>query len=126
MEGEKEVLVGIGERKRPVTFQSSSDPSKEKESLLMAIKDVFKEVLTDKDEERLILQVKSDRWNGEFVELHGDMVVDNHSIVQLSVDAQSGAHEVSMISRVDAIINVACSCLVWAPDPLYIACAIPA
>ena len=97
-ETEKEVLVALGERKRPVSFQSSSDPSKEKESLLAAIKTVFQDVLNDEDEEHMVLLVKSERWNGEFVELHGDMVVPSNSIVHLSVDPQSSAQEVLPLS----------------------------
>lgn len=96
METEKEVLVALGERKRPVRFQLSSDPSKERELLLAAIKTVFKDVL--KGEEDMVLLVKSERWNGEFVELHGDMVVPSNSIVHLCVDNQSSAQEVFPIS----------------------------
>lgn len=86
----EKVLVGLGERKRPVSFQSSSDP----ESLLAAIKTV-QDVLNDENEEHMVLLVKSDRWN---VELHGDMVVPSNSIVHLSVDAQSSAQEVFLLS----------------------------
>ena len=40
----KEVLVALGERKCPVTFQSSCDPSKEKELLVIAIRNVFSDI----------------------------------------------------------------------------------
>ena len=103
METKKEVLVALGERKRPVTFQSSCDPSKEKELLLMAIRNVFSDILKRKEEDHMVLlvrtRVRSERWNGELVELHGDMFVDNNSIVHLSVDAESSVQEVSMIAR---------------------------
>lgn len=46
-------------------------PIKERESLLAAIKTVFQDVLNDENEKHMVLLVKSERWNGEFVELHG-------------------------------------------------------
>ena len=76
METKKEVLVALGERKRPVTFQSSCDPSKEKELLLN--RNVFSDILKRKEEDHMVLLVRSERWNGELVELHGDMFVDNN------------------------------------------------
>ena len=42
-------MVQFGERKRPVSFQPSSDPTKEKETLLEAIKLVFDNVLQDEE-----------------------------------------------------------------------------
>ena len=84
MAAEKVVLVGLGERKRPITFVSSDDPSEEKESLLNAIKDVFDDVLRAEEKDHLVISVKSDQWNGEYVELHGDRVVENSSCVCLS------------------------------------------
>lgn len=65
--------------------------------MLAAIKTV-QDVLNDENEEHMVLLVKSDRWNGEFVELHGDMVVPSNSIVHSSVDAQSSAQEVFPLS----------------------------
>ena len=46
---EKVVLVAFGERKRPVTFRSSSDPAEEKERLQDAIKEVFSDLLKDEE-----------------------------------------------------------------------------
>ena len=91
---EKVVLIRFGERKRPVTFQSSIDPAKEKESLLNAVKDVFDDVLKEEEKDQLVLSVKSEQWKGEYVELHGGMSVESNSVVCLSVDAQSSAKEV--------------------------------
>ena len=50
----KEMLVKLGERSRSVTFKSSSDPLKERELLLIAIRSTFKDVLKE-DEERIIV-----------------------------------------------------------------------
>ena len=69
-------------------FRPSSDPSKERESLLTAIKSFLKEVLNEENEDLLVIRVKSERWNGDFVELHVDMVVENNSVLYLSIEAQ--------------------------------------
>lgn len=92
MEVEKEVLVKVGERSRPVSFRSFSNPPKERESLLVAIKDTYKDILKEDDE--FLVKIKSERWNGEFVELDGDQVVGNNSILQLSV---CSAQEVGLL-----------------------------
>ncbi len=59
----KEVLVGLGERKRAVSFQSSSDPSKEKDNLLASTKIVFEDILKDEDQDNLIINMKSGMEN---------------------------------------------------------------
>lgn len=74
-------MVQFGERKHPVSFQPSNDPTKEKESLLKAIKLVFDDVLQDEEKHQFVLSVKSAEWKGEFVELRGDMRVDSNCIV---------------------------------------------
>ena len=95
---EKVVLVGFGERKRPVTFLSADDPSKEKESLLNAVKDVFDDVLKEEEKDHLVLSVKSAKWNGEYVEIVGDVSVESNSVVCLSLDVpQSGAQEICLL-----------------------------
>lgn len=91
---EKVVLVAFGERKRPVTFRSSSDPAEEKERLQDAIKEVFADLLKDEEKAHLVVSVKSEQWKGEYIELHGDMSLDSNSVVSVSVSPQSSAHEV--------------------------------
>ena len=57
---EKVVLVAFGERKCPVTFRSSSDPTEEKER---AIKEVFADSLKDGEEAELVVSASSGREN---------------------------------------------------------------
>ena len=104
MAHEKEVLVVYGERKRPVQFQESPDnPEKERVSLLAAVRDTFKDVLEQSEETRMtnqslsianmIIQIKSEKWSGEFVDVHGSVVVPDSSVLRLSLNEES-KHEV--------------------------------
>ena len=61
----KEVLVCLGERKRGVSF-ASGDPDEEREALLQAIVEAFVDMKIRDD---LVLQLKSEEWGGEFVDL---------------------------------------------------------
>ena len=104
MAHEKEVLVVYGERKRTVRFQESPDnPEKERISLLAAVRDTFKDVLEQSEENRMtnqslsianmIIQIKSEKWSGEFVDVHGSVVVPDSSVLRLSLNEES-KHEV--------------------------------
>ena len=86
-EPKKEVLVTFRKRRRPESFKESSCLEEEKGSLRDAIKTVFQDVLQDVENKNMVLLVKSERWQGEFVELHGSMRVDHNSVVQWSLDA---------------------------------------
>ena len=91
----KEVLVAFGDRKRPVSFEASPDPLREKQALEKEIRIVFKDVLNDRLT-KLVILVKSEKWNGELVELHGDMVVEDNSIIHVNVDAKDCSLQVSI------------------------------
>ena len=122
-EKQKEVLVAFGERRRAVSFQASTDPLRERLSLEEAIRSVFKDVLNeDSHLVDLVILVKSEKWNGEFVELQQESFVDNNSIVHLSVDAKKSHLQVSQdlsiacatlspgFEQVNWLINV-CKCI---------------
>ena len=96
-EKQKEVLVAFGERKRAVSFETSTDPLKERLSSEEAIRSVFKDVLPNQDSHLvdLVILVNSEKWNGEFVELRQEGFVDNNSIVHPSVDAKNSHLQVS-------------------------------
>ena len=53
----KEVLVVFRDRRRPVKFQVSNDPSEEKSSLLQAVRDAFSDVFPD-------LATGEEAWSG--------------------------------------------------------------
>ena len=98
----KEVLVAFGERKRAVSFQTSDDLEKEKKALFEATRDVFSDVICGREgqpEQGMILQIKSEKWNGEFIDVHGSMVVPDGSVLQLSQDAGEVSSTVSTIIR---------------------------
>ena len=59
---EKVVLVTVGERKRPVTFLSSADPSKVKEPLLNAIKDVIDDILREEENGAFSEEIRGIAW----------------------------------------------------------------
>ena len=80
-EHEKTVLVCLGERKRAVTFRSGG--GNEVESLLESVKEVYKDVLGDKCEQ-LLLQSKSEKWQGEFVDIQSGPIFDQ-SVLKASV-----------------------------------------
>ena len=53
----EEVLVVFRDRRRPVKFQVSNDPSEEKSSLLQAVRDAFSDVFPD-------LATGEEAWSG--------------------------------------------------------------
>ena len=81
----KEVLICFGDRKRPVKFVTSeNDPDEELPSLTAAAKAAFSDILERENTQQLILQIKSERWNGEFVDVlaNGNTIPDN-SVLQM-------------------------------------------
>ncbi len=83
----------LGIRKRRVKFLRYSDPSEEKESLMKAIRNVYKDVLTES--ESFVVLIKSEQFHGEFEELHGGMMVDTNSVVEVSVEQKTHKDDVS-------------------------------
>ena len=81
-------------------FQESPDnPEKERISLLAAVRDTFKDVFEQSDDDRvtnqslsianMIIQIKSEKWSGEFVDVHGAVVVPDSSVLRLSLNEES-------------------------------------
>ncbi len=83
----------LGIRKRRVKFVCHTEPSEEKYSLIKAIRDVYKDVLTES--ESFVIHIKSEQFHGEFEELLGDMKVDTNSVVEVSVEEKTHKDEVS-------------------------------
>lgn len=54
----------------------------------------------------MVLSVKSEKWNGEYVELQSDMVMESNLVVSLSVDAKTSAHEVILCSHFVYIVSL--------------------
>lgn len=104
MAHEKEVLVVYGERKRPARFQELPDnPENKRISFLAAVRDTFKDVFKQSEDDRMtkqslsianmVIQIKSEKWSGEFVNVHGSVVVPDSSVLCLSLNEES-KHEV--------------------------------
>ena len=87
---EKTVLVLFGERKRPVTFLSGG--GNETQSLIESVGEVFKDVLgTDSGHRgKLLLQQKSEEWEGEFVDIPECGTVSDRAVLKLSMIDSAG------------------------------------
>ena len=75
---QKTVLACFGERKREVTFSSDAE---ELQPLLAAVKAAYNDVIKVNGE--LIMQLKSEDWGGEFVDLHKGSTIPNRSVVKV-------------------------------------------
>ena len=85
----KVVLVCVGEHKREVCFDADGIGENERKKLQEAILEVFRDVLVKDDAESLLLQIKSEGWAGEFVDLGHDCVVPNSAVVKaVPIDSQ--------------------------------------
>ena len=67
MAAKKEVLVVYGDRRRPIVFEPCEDPKEERVRLLEAVKVAFSDLL--EEEEGLYLQTKSDKWDGQMIDV---------------------------------------------------------
>ena len=76
----KQILVCFGERKRAVVFSSGPTVEAEKVSLLSAIKEEYKDVL--EPESNIVLQQKSEVWDGEFVDVGDATSITDRSVVK--------------------------------------------
>ena len=68
----KEVLVVYGNWRRPVNIEVSKDVAEERERLLCAAKELFKDVLVE--DHKFYLQTKSEKWGDQLVDLVGPVV----------------------------------------------------
>ena len=91
----KSILVCFGERKRAVTLARDSSVFELKLAIVREYSDVLARSSTSTDEsvaERLILQVKSEEWEGLFVDLKDGNVPDK-SVLRIVEDR---SHKVSV------------------------------
>ena len=79
----KTVLVCLGERKREVRFKAEG--ASDLEELLKSISEVFEDVFTQEriSASQLIISVKNEDWNGEFLDATGD--IPDKSVVKAIV-----------------------------------------
>lgn len=72
----KKVLVCFGERKREVIFASETETAGgDVKAVLEAVGEVFADIFDSSDNPTrdLILQVKNEAWNGEFLDVKGEI-----------------------------------------------------
>ena len=79
----KRVLVQIGSNKRPVVFPSEGDGG-ELLQLKKAVIDTFRDVLNTTDANDLLVQVKSEEWGGEFVDILETDVISDKSVIKVT------------------------------------------
>ena len=73
---EKNVLVCHGKRKRPLSFK----PTDSKECILKKVRSKFSDCVEAAGD--LVLQIKSEEWNGEWVDVLDPKEVPNQAILQ--------------------------------------------
>ena len=78
---DKRVLVEIGSNRRPVVFKPES--GRELEKLKQAIVESFRDVLNTTED--LLVQVKSEEWGGEFVDVLDSDSIPDKSIIKARV-----------------------------------------
>ena len=77
----KQVLVCFRERKRAVVFPCGANAEAEKDSLLSAIRKEFEDVLGPESD--IVLQKKSELWDGEFIDIRDAAPIADHSVVKI-------------------------------------------
>jgi len=75
------VLVSMGLNTRHISFSTAE--SVNTESLMQAIRTTFKDNLQLGQE--FFLQLKSEEWGGEFIDLQGTQEIADHSVVRAIV-----------------------------------------
>ena len=80
MEKNKSVLVCLGERKRGVSFSCGKDSEEERAAIIEAVKEAYKDV--SKFDGDLVLQIKSELWEGEFLDLATGEVIPNKAVLR--------------------------------------------
>ena len=82
---EKAVLVSMGENKRVVHIPAAAEAVAlaDSDALSQAIQDTFKDILQPGQE--FFLQLKSEEWGGVFLNLLGQAVIADRSVVRAVV-----------------------------------------
>ena len=94
----KRVLVQIGSNRRPVTFNCKPEACEEMLEFKKAVLESFRDVLSTTDAyQDLLVQVKSEEWGGEFIDVL-DYIPDK-SIVKVRVNSAEVSHHSISMSR---------------------------
>lgn len=85
---EKHVLVCLGERRREVVFNSNGNIAEEKKSLLIALREAYNDVSQLHEDAEIVLQVKSEAWGGEFIDIKEEMIMDK-SVIKVFLEVST-------------------------------------
>ena len=88
----KSVLVCFGERKRPITIANDSSLSDLKLAIVNEYQDVLPRTSSSTDQnvaDRLVLQIKSEDWDGVFVDLKDEADVPDRSVLRVVEETHS-------------------------------------
>ena len=80
---EVEVLCCLGERRRPVKY-TAEDGKSTLECLHEAVKETFQDVLPSST--KMFLQLKNEKWAGEFVDIKDMDSIPNQSVIRAVVE----------------------------------------
>lgn len=87
----KVVLACFGDHKRELNFSEASS-AQEIKSLKWAFLAAFRDVIaSDVEEKNLVVQLKSEIWGGEFLDITDDQSIPNHSVVKVSLTSPSAS-----------------------------------
>ena len=88
----KEVLVDFQGRKRPLVFPTHEDANEEKHLLFQGFMETFADVLNGSEKyDDLTIQVKSEKWSREYVDLRESRIADNF-ILSVSFGSSTQVH----------------------------------
>ena len=85
----KVVLACFGDHKRELNFSSSAQ---EILSFKRAFLATFSDILeSGVEENNLVVQLKSEVWGGEFLDMTDDQSIPNHSVVKVALTSPSAS-----------------------------------
>ncbi len=84
----KSVLVCLGESKKQVSFECCEDADEEKKAFTDAMLYEFSDVLPSPSPP-LIIQLKDERWEGEFLDLSKKAKIPHHTVVRVILGDES-------------------------------------
>ena len=91
----KSVLVCLNENKREVSFPEGLSVEEEKKEFLDAVHSVFSDLLPASPPAPLTVQVKSEEWDGEFIDIGNETTIQHHSVVKVIPSSASKSANVS-------------------------------
>lgn len=84
----KQVLCCVGERRRPITYsytaEDSEDCKTEWHLLTEAVRCVFQDMIPSSS--HAFLQIKSEDWEGLFIDIAGTESIPNHAVIRAVVE----------------------------------------